>query len=339
MDLGFGPTVDARLVDRFGGLRRSSILGVVLGVLYGVVARLVFEGHLFFEAFFLVSLSFLVLVPAVIGYLTVYPAERPTWSHRIVRPWLPTTLAVAAAWLVGWEGAICVYMSAPLLLVLSSLGGIAAGAHKRRRAGHVMIVALVPFVVAPLERQLSPPVDIERNVTQTIVEAPPATVWEEVAEVPTITDDEQREALYTRMGFPRPVSAELVAPGVGGVRHARFEGGVLFVETITAWDPGRRIAFSIDPRTDSIPATTLDPHVTIGGEVFDVLSGEYTLHRVGNDRTRLELTSRHRLSTTLNPYAGWWARLVMRSIQRNILQIVRVRAERASGALGATPSS
>jgi hypothetical protein len=32
--------------------------------------------------------------------------------------------------------------------------------------------------------------------------------------------------------------------GVGGIRHASFEGGVLFVETVDVWEPERRLAFS-----------------------------------------------------------------------------------------------
>ncbi|MGH7622613.1 MAG: hypothetical protein ACREMU_09770, partial [Gemmatimonadaceae bacterium] len=55
--------------------------------------------------------------------------------------------------------------------------------------------------------------------------------------------------------------------------------------------------------------------------------GTYELHRVSATRTRLVLRSRHRVSTPFNPYAGWWTDRVMRSIQDNILQVHRARAE------------
>ena len=51
-------------------------------------------------------------------------------------------------------------------------------------------------------------------------------------EVPTIAEAEQRPALFTRMGFPRPLSATIDHRAVGGVRRARFERGVLFLETV-----------------------------------------------------------------------------------------------------------
>ena len=34
------------------------------------------------------------------------------------------------------------------------------------------------------------------------------------------------------------VEATWSREGVGGVRHASFAGGVVFVETVTVWEPG-----------------------------------------------------------------------------------------------------
>ena len=104
---------------------------------------------------------------------------------------------------------------------------------------------------------------------------------------------------------------------------------MLFVERVTAWEEGRRLAFSIEADTKHIPATSLDEHVTIGGRYFDVLDGEYRLEVLPAGGTRLHLTSHHRLTTTLEPYAGLWSDAIMRSIQRRILEIIRYRCEHA----------
>jgi hypothetical protein len=321
------------LETNWSGVRRAALLGIGIGAAYGVLARLLADPDLFSYVAIL-SLTFLGLVPVVVGYLAVFPATAPRLWYRIVVPWIPTVLSVVATAVVGWEGAICIIVSLPLLLILASVGGIIAGAHQTRRGRHAAIVAVLPFVVAPLETTIPRPSWVQLNVTETTVDASPEIVWRHVIEVPTIREHEQREALYTRIGFPRPISAELSHEGLGGVRHARFEGNVLFIEKITAWETQRRIAFTIDALTDSIPPTTLDPHVTIGGEYFDILTGEYRLVPLHDGRTRLLLISRHRVSTTLNAYTGWWARTIMRSIQRNILKIVRDRAERDAAARG-----
>jgi hypothetical protein len=189
------------------------------------------------------------------------------------------------------------------------------------------VAVLLPFVLAPVERRLPVATQVHRLETAIPIHASPAAVWAQVVEVPTIRPEEQRPALYTRLGFPRPLNATLTYHGVGGRRYARFERGVLFIETITDWEVARRLRFSIEAQTDSIPPTTLDRHVTIGGPYFDVLSGEYTIEPRGDGTVLLHLASELRVSTHFNLYAQPWVDAIMRSIQVEILQVVRARSE------------
>jgi len=310
----------------WSGVSRSALLGTLLGAAYGLLARLLIETK--FAAFFaLISISFLILIPFAIGYLAVLPAKNPRWWYRIFVPWIPVATAIGGSIVTGWEGAICVIMSAPLLLIMASVGGLLGGADGSRRPQHAAVIAVLPFLMGPVEALTKAPVRVERNVTETVIDAPASVVWRHVIEVPEITVQEWQGAFYTRIGFPRPLSATLSREGAGGVRRATFAGGVLFLEEVVAWEPERRIAFTIDAQTDSIPPHTLDQHVTIGGRYFDVLDGEYRLEPLDDARTRVILTSRHRVSTTLNVYTSLWARAIMRSIQGSILDVVKRRAE------------
>jgi hypothetical protein len=81
------------------------------------------------------------------------------------------------------------------------------------------------------------------------------------------------------------------------------------------------------PNTATIPPTTFDEHVTVGGRFFDVLRGTYELEPAGPGRTRLVLYSQQRLSTRVNPYAGLWTSFIMSEIQRRILEVIRHRCE------------
>ncbi len=274
------------------------------------------------------SLAFLVVVPGVIGAITVAAVERPSLSYRILAPWLPIMLLVAAAALIGWEGSICIYMGLPLLLVMASLGGLVGG-RAARRAGVRPALLIAPLLLSPIEQQLPAPIRLRETVTEIEIAAPPAVVWPLVASVDSIRPAERRPALFTRLGFPRPISATLSHEGVGGVRIARFERGLEFTETVTEWVPQRRLGFTIDASTDTARGPALDEHVTIGGPYFDVLTGTYELHPLGGGRaTRLVLRSEHRTSTRFNFYAGWWVDRVMTSIQDNIMVVHKDRAER-----------
>jgi hypothetical protein len=114
---------------------------------------------------------------------------------------------------------------------------------------------------------------------------------------------------------------------VGGVRHATFERGVRFVETVTTWEPDRRLAFSIEADPATIPAVALDEHVTVGGPFFDVLNGEYRIEPLSPGRVRLHLRSTHRLSTRFNAYSGLWTDFILSDVQTAILEVLKRRCE------------
>ena len=288
------------------------------------------ESHRFAGTFAVMTVGFFVLVPVVVGYLAVRPVPRPSRAFRAFAPWVPCVVVVLAAWAIGWEGAVCIVMALPVMLLFSSLGGILGGVRTGRAYGALPALVALPWVLMPLEAGRTPARRIVETTTAITVDAPPEVVWPLVVSVDSIRVAERRPALFTTIGFPEPVAATLSRPGVGGVRTATFEGGVVFRETVTDWEEGRRLRFTIDP--EAVPAGTLDPHVTIGGPYFDVLTGTYELRALPGGRTRLVLRSEHRVSTAFNVYAAWWADRVMGSIQRNILAVLRDRAERRAPA-------
>jgi hypothetical protein len=313
------------------------ILGAALGAVYGLLARFVFGLHTSRSTVFAVmSLSFVFGVPIALGFLTVWVAESQGdlgWWRRILLPWVATLTFLGGCLLLLWEGVICVILMLPEALVLSSLGGILAWLMRllvrknRSKASCVAVVALLPFAAAPIEHLRKAASEIRTVNTQIDIRADPHTVWEQIRSVPRIREDEQFFDLTHLMGFPRPLEARLVGRGVGAVRHATFEKGVLFIETITAWKENERLAFSIHADTDHIPPTTFDDHVRVGGPYFDVLEGTYWLEPLGPHLVRLHLLSRQRLSTRFNFYSRLWTEYLMADLQRYILTIIKRRCE------------
>jgi hypothetical protein len=341
---------------------RGAVAGVAVGATYGVLLRgsIVLQGlvarhlqanvhnnnlaewqrydHLlnsWTSASAVMTLAFLVGGPLVIGFLTIrrLEQEQPTsWPNRIFLPWLAVSCMMAVIALFAWEGAICVAMALPITLVLASLGGVAAGLLARRMPvsrGPAVCFALLPLLLAPAESLLPAPVQTRTVNSVVRIHANPHIVWQNIERVPAIAASELRPNWTHRIGFPRPVEATLSCEGVGGVRHASFEHGLMFIETINVWEPERRLAFRIRADSAEIPATTLDEHVTIGGRYFDVLDGEYRLESLANGDTLLHLTSHQRLSTDFNGYAGLWTDAVMQNLQTSILEVVQHRCEHA----------
>jgi hypothetical protein len=314
--------------------RRLLLWAAAAGVLYGLLVRVFFGWNLGGDLFPVVSVAFLFLLPFALGFLVVALGERRQrwpWYLWLIVPWAPALLTLGAALLLAWEGLICIVLWVPLFMVLSSAGGLCAAVWRllfgrRGGAGVVAGCLLLPAVAAPLESRLEPRHQTRTVSSAILIRAQASTVWRHIANVERIAPAEQGFAWNHLIGFPRPLEALSLGEGVGAVRHARFEGGVLFVETVTRWEPGRALAFSIAADPESIPAQTLDPHVTVGGPYFDVLEGEYRIEPLA-EGVRLHLRSRHRLSTHFNLYSGMWTDFILADIQRHILEILRRRCE------------
>jgi hypothetical protein len=318
--------------------------GVAFGVGYGLLLRLVAlnppaEKWLakigFPQTTFIMTVAFLVLGPMIMGLLTILRAEAeepaPVWQWIFV-PWFSVVLMMAVTAAFAIEGAICILMATPIALVCGSIGGIIGGIigrYGKLSRTTTACVAILPFVLGPAEARLTAR-DQTRTVSSEIrIHASPAIVWQNIERVPAISPSEIQTTWAQKIGFPRPVEATLSYEGVGGVRHASFERGLLFIETVTAWEPEHRLAFSIKADTANIPTTTLDEHVTIGGRYFDVLDGEYQIEPLANGDVLLHLMSHQRLSTEFNGYAGLWTDGVMQSLQTSILQVIQHRCEKA----------
>lgn len=329
------------------GLRGSALLGVLAGVAYGLVARWAFDHKdgqppaWLGQAFAALSIAFLFLVPAALGALAIVFGSarmRASGLAWLVVPWVPTLALVAGMGALAWEGLICLAMALPVFLGMASVGGVVAGlllhwraARRRAPTGVAVGFALLPFVFAPVEARLPLPT-VERTVmNETIIEASAEQVWSQVVRVPEIRPDEQSSGFFQRIGIPRPREATLSFDGPGALREASFHGGIRFHETITEWQPARRLAFDIVVVPGSVRSNVLDEHVRVGGRHFDVTFGRFVLEPLGPQRVRLRLESRHRLTTRFNAYAGLWTDAMMRDLQVGICRVIKQRSEALAG--------
>jgi hypothetical protein len=333
-------------LERFSRNARVNLTGLGIAALYGMTIRFIFTSqklprglaNVFGPALLVMTVAFLFAVPFAMGYVAVTARfhlaratnqDPPNVAYWIFFPWLPAVAAMLLAALFAWEGSVCLLFAAPIMLILASVGGVSAGFAQRRQVRPVQLsaVALLPLLLVLLEDHVPDPLSYRTVETAIRIHASAVAVWTNIIRVPAIQPTELPSSWVRTVGFPRPVEATLSHEGVGGVRHASFTGGLVFTETIDRWDPLRDLSFSIHANTSQIPPTTLDEHVKVGGHYFDVLEGEYRLEALPDGNTLLHLSSRERVSTHFNAYAGFWTDAVMRSIQSSILHVIQRRAE------------
>ncbi|KQS28344.1 hypothetical protein [Dyadobacter sp. Leaf189] len=316
--------------------QKSALIGSTVALLFALTIYWVFRRNWWQELFAVMTLSFLLCMPFGMGFLTIYfRGERNAAGKRdaILIPWLPLSAFVILTLFWQLEGWACWVMILPLFMAASSLGGLAGRSflHKLKDKDSklsVSFIVLLPLILAPIEALIGKIPGTYKADTHIDIAAPAAAIWPLVTRVSTISEQDDTGWLNKSLGFPRPVKAELNYEGVGAYREAIFTGGLIFHETVSEYNHESKMVFSIKANPHEIPSTTMDEHVVIGGDYFDVLNGTYELEKLSQNRYRLHLYSHFQLNTTFNFYASWWAKWIMQDIQNNILGVIKSRAEK-----------
>jgi len=308
---------------------------ITIPVLFGLLMRFMFDIDSWESLYKVMSVSFIFLVPFGIGVLTIFfsSVERvQSIGYRILMPWVPILGLLSITIALTIEGWACWMMALPIFFAAGSLGGLTAGYFKLKKHKnentYISLLVLLPLFVSPIEQAIgSIPGRYEAYTYIDIHAANRGKIWDNVTRVKAINKEQDKGWLTQTLGFPRPIRAELNYNGVGAYRKAIFSKGLVFHEGVESYLDQHSMHFSIKAYPYEIPSTTMDKHVVIGGDYFDVLDGTYVLQQLSPGTYRLHLYSHFMLTTTFNFYASWWAGWIMKDIQNNILQVIKERAE------------
>ncbi len=321
-------------MNKYEGIKeqhwKQQYKGLLYAILYGLTAKLIFCSGFSIgtlrPVFGITTLSFLVLVPLVMGLIVGW--------HRSTTKSTTLNALLAVAGFLGFvlllqESLLYVLVVLPVY-VFMAVGGSVAGSYLRggsTRNRLLYIALLAPFFMAPVEHYLGANERIYAQSRTIAINASEDSVWQHIIKVEATKETLNKPGAIMVSGFPRPVKAAFDRVTTGGSRKAFFDRGLIFTETITAVVPGKTLAFTIKADPGSKPLTELEKRVIVEGKYFEVLQGRYEIETVNEQQSRLHMTVTYRLSTHFNVYCNWWAKIVMDRIQESILQIVKQSSE------------
>lgn len=269
-----------------------------------------------------------VLIGAVSAYLSA-SAHPDRAGHAFVIALASLAASGATLLLLALEGAICLFMAAPLA-VAGGMVGAGAGLLVARLAGSpwprqdIFAGLLLLPVLAVAESKLDPP-PLRAVTTAVVVDAPPDVVWRHVIGFPELSE---RPEWYFRAGIACPTGATIAGSGAGAVRHCQFTTGE-FVEPVTAWDAPRRLAF--DVASQPHPMAEVNPFGAPHPPHLDTAlvseRGEFRLEPLPAGRTRLVGTTWYRLRMSPQVYWSAWTDAIIHRIHARVLRHVARLAE------------
>lgn len=272
-------------------------VGAALGLAMMAVAVLLLDSY---------GLALFMGTPFAVGLVTAYllcrryPATRTETTEVVA---MTVLFMGGSAFVIGFEGAICLLMVAPLGIVLALMGGLVgrflAHAGERPMHGAAMIALLLPG--SAIAEAGAGEASLREVRSAVVIDASADVVWEEVVAFSPIPEP---TSLLFRLGLAYPTHARIEGEGVGAVRYCVFSTGA-FVEPITAWEPGRRLAFDVVESPP--PLRELSFHSVAPPHLEGYLAprrGEFRLVPLADGRTRLEGSTWY--EQRLRP-EGYWA--------------------------------
>lgn len=280
----------------------------------------------------LLGIQFLIGVPFFIGATAVYLASyrQPITSGQVfvLTFWLILGILIISVPVLK-EGTICIVMASPIIYFAMLFGGLVMRVVclKIWRTKALYSVVLLPLLVlfAPLEQ--TPETYLVTN--SIVIEATPEQVWQSINHIEDIEPEGfyQESQLLPFMQVPTPKSAMTVWENNQWVRKCQWHGDIYFDEPLISQIPNRQLRWQFVFYPNSVPPKTLDDHVTINGEHFKLLHGQYDLEPIDSDTTKLTFNVTYRISTNLNFYAGFWGNWVMNEFVEDTLGLYKKRLE------------
>ena len=282
------------------GTRRLGGTNLALGLLAGVVTAVVFGVGSFFLVLntdgFMGWVLFL-LVPMATGFATALVARR--LNVLIASLILGLLFCTAILLATGFEGFVCVVMSAPLIafgLALGGLLGYLVRVHyidksQGSKALTLLLLFVIPVFLMGANRteERSRGLRTETVSDTLVVNSLPEAVWKELENMENIS---ARKTFLMKIGLPVPVSCSTEGRGVGGKRTCYFEDGFI-EERITEWNFPTSMKF--DVVASDVP----------GRPWLDFKDASYEISRAGNQTV---ITRKTTIIPRLSP-AWYWRRL------------------------------
>ena len=250
-----------RLKQKYGLL----IIGIALGIAYGLVTRLIF-GH----KATLASVTYLFIIPTILGIIPLMFADNEklkSYRNIIFIPWLTIATFFLTMFLFGIEDFLCLLVLAAPFFILGTVGALIyrlVQINRQKSKGKLLSLVLLPFLFAPIEEYIKTPSDTFVVKSEVIINATPQLIWDNIVEVEKIKEDEYNSGFFNSLGIPRPISATVDKKELGGERIGNFEGGLKFIETITEYEKNKKVSFDIKINPTTVREKVFDQHVLNG---------------------------------------------------------------------------
>lgn len=310
-------------------------LGILLGALYGVGYRVVCETSLLETSFGDVfSITFVIVLPLAISYIPLMIAQDEVLKKGdgwklFVFPVASVALFFVITIATKLEDIFCLFIfGLPFLVIAGGIGFLIGYLLKRNRKSknYLNTIILLPFLLYPLESTWLETSESYQVNSELRIEAPIEKVWDNLIEVPEITDAEFEPGFFNFIGVPRPVKSVLKNEGGELKRWGIFTDGLQLCESIESKDSLEQVTFRVHLDQSKLRDEPTDRHVLNGGNfAFETI--RYRTFALEDGATLLRLECDYVIESHMNFYANFWAKWLIQDFEERLLMALKKKLE------------
>lgn len=258
-----------------------------------------------------------ILIPMLMGLICAW-FWRNLELHKtelIVQSGFNCVIAIVLSFLFLHEGAICLIMVSPLIIVFI-IAGAFIGRAIFKKNNQTLNVSMFSLLVLVFVNDLISKHQYENEVSDTItIHAPANKVWKNVVAFKPIK--QQNSFWLFKIGLPSPMATTVDGYYKGAGRKCIFSNGYTFGEKISTFEPNKDLVFDIidQPR---------DPEIM---NHLDLLKGEFVLKDNGEGTTTLTGNSWYKLYVFPAWYYDLWAQSIVRNVHIRVMEHIKELSE------------
>jgi hypothetical protein len=313
-------------VERAGKFYPRAVAGIGAGIVFAMLMigiAVTLRGNY--------GVALFLGTPFGIGAVASYVLclKSPASTAELMKLTLATTGCIAGVLILfAYEGVVCLAMAFPIAVPLAFLGAL-VGREIARGGRAIAPPVMSTLLLLPLFAFIEPAHLTGRTLHEVksavIIDAPPEQVWPRVIAFAPIPEPTE---LPFRLGIAYPQYARIDGAGVGALRYCVFSTGP-FVEPITAWEPGKRLAFDVADSPEPLRELSWydnvhPPHLH---GYLRSRRGEFRLVALPRGRTRLEGSTWYEIEMSPETYWSFWSDAIIHSIHTRVLDHIKKQVE------------
>lgn len=309
----------------------SQYLGFILGIIYGLVFRLISDVESLDGYYNVYSITFIWIIPTLIGLFPIMFSSSKLYLSPlklVLYPIITICLFLITTLVTGLEDFFCLLIIGIPFFIAAGVVGILLGAYMKDKINNKRIysIFLLPLILNPAENLIpnkSEEFKVEHSI---IINKNRAEIFPNLLEVQTINEKQYGNGFFQIVGIPQPISSKMYNDGENSYRIGYFTDNFKLYESIDQSIENEFVSFQIHLDKSQLRNKPTDLHL-VQSDYFKFGKISYTLISESEHTTKVILSCDYTLNSKMNTYANFWAEKIISDFEKRLLKSIKSNLE------------